>query len=413
LNTIIVIPFIVLGQLEIARVIGNPLHWWYFLLYIVAISVLYFSCSWLGLTLAPRLVYSASRFEKGKQMKRMSVTSILLNLVLVIQTIVPFILTLFLDSKLYQQIFIYTPHGWFAILGEAMFNNTIIVWRATLFGLGAILFSCLFLILSYYRTNFSLNLEDFESLITESHTEAKKPWSLPLLERLPIPFKSTTKAFVLMENRKRSLGNMMTILVGIVFVAVLILGNVFSCLDWSTYVFVGACVFGLLLFFFSSIEGLQLLFGARNTFLIAQSAPKGIRKMLIGKLLQIIWNSFFDYLCVGILLLVFHMDKLVAVLLTIGIIVLSWNGLALGVLALSFAPFFEMADITSNPVRGLQITLPTNANLMITGSLLILFISIFGFQRLAIVITIAISYLILFTVFYYLLAERLLLKFNT
>ncbi|MHA1557556.1 MAG: hypothetical protein ACTSPM_11560, partial [Candidatus Heimdallarchaeota archaeon] len=154
-------------------------------------------------------------------------------------------------------------------------------------------------------------------------------------------------------------------------------GFIYDQYDWSNYIFVGAIVVGFFMLTISSTEGLQILFGGKNTFLVCQSAPNGIRKMLVGKTIQVLFSYAIEILCVAILLLIFHNDRLDAILLLLTIICGAFNGLMTGLLSLSVAPFFETTDITSNPIRGLQIALPLNINIFLVGGIVIILVLIF------------------------------------
>ena len=154
-------------------------------------------------------------------------------------------------------------------------------------------------------------------------------------------------------------------------IGILIVGLLFDQYNWSAYVFFGAIGVAGFSIFYSAIDGVQLLFGGRNTFLVSQSAPKGIRKMLIGKVMQMLYSYSIEYICLFILLMVFQTNKLHAFLMSITIVAATFNGLTLGLLSLSIAPFFETSDIASNPLRGLQLTLPLNISFVITGAIVV------------------------------------------
>lgn len=364
LNSIIFLFIFLLGHLELGRIGGVSVNWWYFILHFLAISLLYLSVSWLGITIGPKAV---SQMDEEKGTTQPKGLSWWLGLLVTIQFLLPLILAFLLSSEQYQTIFSFIPTGWFALVAKEIFSSQSIQVIPSLFGLLAILFSLVFIVIAYFRTNYTLNLDDFESLSGTEQINIETPRAVKLLERLPLPYMFSIKAFYLINHRKRTFARFRDILILLLVVAVIVLGVVFNQWDWSMYIFYGAIAIGFLLLSQASIEGLQILFGSRNTFLLCQSAPKGIQKMLVGKMIQVLLGNVKEYLALLLLLLIFHTDKLIAILLVLVIICGTFNGLAVGLFALSIAPFFESADITSNPLRGLQLSLPMNFNFLFTS----------------------------------------------
>ena len=84
---------------------------------------------------------------------------------------------------------------------------------------------------------------------------------------------------------------------------------------------------------YASIDGIQILLGGKTVFLISKSAPKGIRKMFLGKIMQIMISYLLEMLCLGVLLFTFHQDKLIAFLMTITVISAIFNGIVIGLSA--------------------------------------------------------------------------------
>ena len=412
INYLIFVPFIMIAQVEAARLAGMSINWFYLFFHFIALSVLFFSLSWLGLTLGPKAVFNVDKQKKGQRGTR-DIRMMLLSLLVVFQFFIPIILAFFLTPEQFEIGFTYVPTGWFAKLSREIFLSQSIDLIPSIFGLLSILFGSIFLVLAYFRTNYSLNLENFEALTGQVSSNSKTPFAVKIIDKLPLPHKYSIKTFYLLSSRKNSLNRFVDISFVIGLISVTILGFIFQQYDWSNYIFLGAIVVGFILLTVSSTEGLQMLFGGKNTFLVSQSAPNGIRKMLIGKIIQLLFSYVIEIVCIAILLLIFHNNKLDAVLLILTIICGAFNGLMTGILSLSVAPFFETTDITSNPIRGLQIALPLNINLFLVGGIVIILVLIFQtipFWVLFIILAIVFTGL---GIIYFIIAEKLLLKFQT
>ncbi len=412
INYLIFVPFIMIAQVEVAKLAGIGINWFYLFFHFAALTVLFFSLSWLGLTLGPKAVFNIDKQRKGQKGTR-NIGSLLLSLLVVLQFFIPIILALVLTPEQFEIGFTYVPTGWFAKLAQEIFFSQSIDLIPSMFGLLAIFFGSIFLVIAYFRTNFSLNLENFEALTGEVSTNSKTPIAVKFIDKLPLPHKYSIKTFYLLNKRKNSLNRIVDIGFIIGLIGITIVGFIYDQYDWSNYIFIGAIVVGFFMLTISSTEGLQILFGGKNTFLVCQSAPNGIRKMLIGKTIQVLFSYAIEILCVTILLLIFHNDKLNAILLILAIICGAFNGLMTGLLSLSVAPFFETTDITSNPIRGLQIALPLNINIFLVGGIIIILVLIFQ------TIPFWVLFLILAVVFtglgmtYFIIAEKLLLRFQS
>lgn len=411
ISNIIFTPFIMLGHLELARMGGATVNWWNFAFYFVTISVLFYSISWLGITLGPKAVFKAR--DDDTQQKSRNIVPFWVSLIIVLVFFTPIILAFLLSAAQYELVFTFLPQGWFAILARDIFDSPTIDLIPSLFGLLTILFSGIFLVIAYFRTNVNLNLENFESLSGTSSAKAKIPLLMRIFDKLPLPYKSSVRTFYLINHRKRAFTQLVDIFFLIAVVGITICGFIFNEIDWSSYILYGSLAVGFFLFATASTDGLQILFGAKNTFLISQSAPNGIRKMLFGKVIQMMISNAIQYLGLGLLLLIFHANKLRAILVAILIFFAIFNGLATGFFSLSIAPFFETSDITANPIRGLQIALPLNINLTVIGGLAAIVIFILGFELLWVGLIILIVYFILSGLGFLFLAEKLLQRFET
>ncbi|MBD3192012.1 MAG: hypothetical protein GF308_15300 [Candidatus Heimdallarchaeota archaeon] len=374
LNNLILLLFFLLIHLELGRIAGIPLNWWYYIIHFIAISLLYLSISWLGITLGPKTVSQMDQEKGATKSKGLSWWS---GLLVTLQFLLPLILAFILPPDQFQTIFSFIPTGWFAFVAKEIFTSQTIQVIPSLFGLLAIVFSLIFVVVAHFRTNYTLDLDDFESLSVTEQIDIETPRTVKILERLPLPYMFSIKAFYLLNHRKRSFARIWDIFILLVVVAVIVLGFVFSQWNWSMYLFYAAIAVGFLLLSQASIEGLQILFGSRNAFLLCQSAANGIQKMLVGKMIQVLLGNVKEYLALLLLLLIFHTDKLIAILLVFTIICATFNGLAVGLFALSIAPFFESADITSNPLRGLQLSLPMNFNFLFTSGAIALGLLLF------------------------------------
>ena len=412
INNIIFIPFIMIAQVEVAKLAGLSINWFYFFLQFVALIVLFFSLSWLGLTLGPKAVFNVDKQRKGKKGVR-DIRFLLLSLLVVFQFFVPIALATFLTPEQFELGFTFVPTGWFAKVAKEMFFSSTIDLVPSLFGLLAILFGSIFLVFAYFRTRYSLNLENFEALSGEDSTSSKTPIAVKIIDKLPLPEKYSVKTFYLLSSRKNSFNRLVDILFVVGAIGITIVAFILTQYDWSDYILYGSIIVGFFLITISSTEGLQILFGGKNTFLVCQSAPKGIRKMLYGKVLQLLFSYFLEILSIGVLLLVFHENKLNAILLILAITFGSFNGLMTGVLSLSIAPFFETSDITSNPIRGLQIALPLNINIFLaSGIVIVLFVLIPTIQLWIIFLILSVTFAAL-GIAYFFIAEKLLLRFQT
>ena len=410
-NNAIFTPFLMLAHLEIARLGGATVNWWYFIFYFIVISVLFYSISWLGITLGPKAVFKIKDGEDKQRNK--NIIPLWVSIVIALTFFVPIILAFILTPAQYELGFTFLPQGWFAILARGIFNTNTINLIPILFGLLTLLFSGIFLIFAYFRTNYNLNLENYEALSGSGSAKAKTPYILKILDKIPFPYNYSMRAFYLINSRKRTLTQLVDIFFLIAVVGIIISGFIFPDIDWSTYILYGSLGVGFFLFATASTDGLQILFGGKNTFLICQSAPKGIRKMLFGKVIQLMISNAVQYLGLALLLLIFHTNKLQAILVAILIFCAIFNGLTTGFLSLSIAPFFETSDITSNPIRGLQVALPLNINITIVGGLSAIVLFLLGFEFIWVVFIILIFYFLLSGMGYLLLAQKLLQRFET
>ena len=368
LNNLIFIPVIIFGHFEISRLAGIPINWFYLIFYSITITVLYFALCWLGLTIGPRYVVKTANSNK-RTGRRLDITT-WISLIVSLQFTISLILAFVLDANLFQKIFTYLPQGWFAKVGAEAFNGPAITLVPSLFGLLALAFGSIFVVITHFRLKYSLDLENFEALTGNKSMKTHTPYTLKIIDKLKFPYKFSFRTFYLLNYRKTIMNRIIDYIFILSTIGIIIVGLLFDQYDWSTYVFYGAIGVASFSIFYSAIDGLQLLFGSRNTFLVSQSAPNGIRKMLIGKVLQTLYSYSIEYICLFILLMVFHANKLNAFLISVTIIVATFNGLTLGLLSLSIAPFFETSDISSNPLRGLQLTLPLNISFVFTGGLI-------------------------------------------
>jgi hypothetical protein len=367
LNNLIFVPVIIFGHFQISRLAGIPINWFFMIFYAIVISVLYFALCWLGLTLGPRMVVKTA--NQNKKMRRRIDKTTWISIFVSLQFTIVLILAIVLDKDIFQKVFTYLPHGWFAILGSEVFNSSAITLIPSLFGLLALAFSSIFVVLTHFRLKYSLDLENFEALTGDKSMKTHTPFLLKFIDKLKLPYNYSFRTFYLMNYRQTIMNRIVDYIFILATIGILIVGLLFDQYNWSAYVFYGAIGVAGFSVFYSAIDGVQLLFGGRNTFLVSQSAPKGIRKMLIGKVMQMLYSYGIEYICLFILLMVFQTNKLHAFLMAITIIAATFNGLTLGLLSLSIAPFFETSDISSNPLRGLQLTLPLNISFVYTGAI--------------------------------------------
>ncbi len=412
INYLIFVPFIMIAQVEVAKLAGMDINWFYLFFHFIVISVLFLSLSWLGLTLGPKVVFNIDKQRKGQKGAR-DIRSISLSMLVVFQFFIPIILAFLLTPEQFEIGFTYVPTGWYAKLAREIFFSRSIEIIPSVYGLLALLFGSLFLVVAYFRTNYSLNLENFEALTGGGSSNSKTPFVVKVIDKLPLPHKYSIKTFYLLSSRKNSLNRLVDIAFIIGLIGITIVGFLFEQYDWSKYVFLGAVVIGFILLTVSSTGGLQILFGGKNTFLVCQSAPNGIRKMLIGKIIQLLFSYTIEILSVAILLLIFHNSKLDALLLILVIICGAFNGVMTGVLSLSIAPFFETTDITSNPIRGLQIALPLNINMFLVGGIVIILVLIFQTIPFWLLFLILALIFVGLGIIYFIIAEKFLLRFQT
>ncbi|MHA1924113.1 MAG: hypothetical protein ACTSVP_13655 [Candidatus Heimdallarchaeota archaeon] len=368
LNNLIFIPVIIFGHFQISRLAGIPINWFFLIFYALTITVLYFALTWLGLTLGPRFVVKTANQNK-KMRRRLDKTS-WISIIVSLQFTITLILAIILDKDIFQKVFYYLPHGWYAIVGSQAFTGPTITLIPSLFGLLALAFGSIFVLITHFRLKYSLDLENFEALTGDKSMKTHTPFALKIIDKLKLPYNYSFRTFYLLNYRKTIMNRIVDYVFILATIGIIIVGLLFDQYDWSTYVFFGAIGVAAFSIFYSAIDGVQLLFGGRNTFLVSQSAPKGIRKMLIGKVMQMLYSYSIEYICIFILLMVFQTNRLHAFLMTITIIAATFNGLTLGLLSLSIAPFFETSDISSNPLRGLQLTLPLNISFVYTGGII-------------------------------------------
>lgn len=412
INNFILIPVIMLGQLELARLAGLTLHWLYFLIYLIAITILVFSLSWIAITIAPRAVHRL-KSTNNNQRQNNRIIPLWVGLLVLIQFVAPFICGTFLSKELFRKIFIFIPHGWFAETATYMFEAETIQLSPILFGLGAIIFSLIFVVISFFTTNFNLNLEDYEKITHKTKTDVSLPRLLPLFEKIPLPYKYSAKAFYLDNYRKRSFDWIMDIFYFLAFVGIIVARFVFPYYNWSLIFIYAAFFFSIFKNSVAAMDGMQLLFGAKNTFLLAQSAPNGIRKMLAGKFIQSLLSNLKTIIPAGIIVIVFVDNKLLATLFAFVFLAATFNGLAVGLFGLSIAPFFETSDITSNPIRGFQLMIPLNVNITLGAGVLGVAIPFLWETVAWLVPLIALVYLIIGGIIAFLFAEKLLKRFET
>ncbi|MFW9923045.1 MAG: hypothetical protein ACFFDW_07120 [Candidatus Thorarchaeota archaeon] len=410
-NNIFLTPILFIGHYQLSRMSGATINWWFLSFYFILITILFFSVSWLGITLGPKAVFNMKQQQEGKKDRR-RMRTILLNLVVAIQFFVPLVLAFFLTPEQFELGFKFLPYGWFAEVGQAIYSTTTIDLIPTIFGLLTLLFSSIFVFVAFIRTNFSLNIENFESLMGDTGGKTRTPKAMKLIDKLPIPYKYSVRAFYLLDYRKNSFNRLVDYFFVLIGIGVIILGFVYPELDWSLYVFTGSLIAGLLLTAMASTEGLQILFNGKNTFLVCQSAPKGIRKLLYGKTIQVFMNYFIEFLVIAIVLLIFHTNKLNAILIAIMILCSIFSGLSIGIFSLSIAPFFETADITANPLRGLQIALPMNINFMATAGIVVLLVYLFHSIGYWLIFLILPFYFIGIALLFIYFAEKLLIRFQ-
>ena len=412
INNIIFVPFIMIAHVEIAKLAGQTINWFYFFYLFVTLVVLFFSLSWLGLTLGPKAVFNVTKQQKGQRGVR-DIKFILIGLFVVFQFFIPAGLSVVLSPELFEKVFTFIPSGWYAKVAKEMLYSNSIDLVPSLYGFAAICFGLIFLVFAYYRSRYSLNLENFEALSGEAVSNSKTPLVVKIMDKLPIPEKYSVKTFYLLSNRKSSINYLVDILFVVAAIGVTIVGLILTQYNWSNYVFIGGIIVGAMMLTMSSTEGLQLLFGGKNTFLVCQSAPKGIRKMLYGKVVQLLVSNLVEIFSISLVVLVFHNNIINALLLVVTIICGIFNGLMTGVVALAIAPFFETSDITSNPLRGLQIALPLNINLFLAGGVVIVMLVFFPTLPFWVIFLILSAMFTLLGIVYFFIAEKLLLRFQT
>ncbi|NHK29847.1 MAG: hypothetical protein FK730_00750 [Asgard group archaeon] len=412
LNNFVFIPIIILLHIELAIFAAVEINWLYLFFFSVAITVLMLSVSWLGITIGPKALF---RMKKSniEDPKKKSAYPFWLGLIISIQFFAPMICAISLEPDIFERVFQYIPYGWFGIIGNEIFNPVESNSFALLFGFLAIFFGLIFVIFAYYRTRFSLNLEDFEAVSSKGITKNITPWGLRILNKVPLPYKYSIKTFYLINQRKSLFNRISDIFFILVTIGVFVLGFVIKSIDWSTYIFFGSIAVGYFLMTYASIDGIQILLGGRNVFLISKSAPKGIRKMFLGKIMQIMISYIIEIICICILLFTFHQDRIIALLMTITVISAIFNGIVVGLFALSIAPFFETADLTSNPLRGLQLALPMNVSMGIIAGVVITVITFLGLGYLWLIFLVLIIYYLLSGIGLFFSAEKLIQRYET
>lgn len=410
INNLVFIPVIIFGHFQIARLAGVPINWFYLIFYSLAITVLYFSLCWLGLTIGPRMVVKTA--NQNKKMRRRIDKTTWITIIVSLQFTITLILAIILDANIFRKIFIYLPHGWYAILGSESFLSSIITLVPSLFGLLAIAFGSIFVVITHYRLKYSLDLENFEAITGDKSMKTHTPKLLKFIDKLKLPYNYSFRTFYLMNYRQTIMNRIVDYIFVLATIGIIIVGLLFDQYNWSAYVFFGAVGVAAFSIFYSAIDGVQLLFGGRNTFLVSQSAPKGIRKMLIGKVMQMLYSYTIQYICIFILLMVFQTNRLNAFLMSVAIITATFNGLTLGLLSLSIAPFFETSDISSNPLRGLQLTLPLNISFVYTGGIIYGFYLAFWPQLDWLLFLLLIVFELVSGIGYLLLADKLFQRFQ-
>lgn len=412
LNNFVFIPIIILLHIELALFAAVEINWLYLFLYSIAIAILMLSVSWLGITIGPKALFKIKSGNIDETKKR-NPYSFWLGLIIAIQFFAPVICAIILEPEMFEKVFQYIPYGWFGIIGKETFNPILSNPLALLFGFLAIFFGLIFVIFAYYRTRFSLNLEDFEAATTKGITKNITPWGVKIINKIPLPHKYSIKTFYLINQRKSLFNRISDIFFLLVTIGIFVLGFVIKSLDWSTYVFYGSIAVGYFLMTYASIDGIQILLGGKNVFLICKSAPNGIRKMFLGKIMQILISYGIEIVCISILLFTFHQNRLIAFLMVITIISAIFNGIIVGLLSLSIAPFFEAADLTSNPFRGLQLALPMNLSMGVIGGVVFTVITLLGVSFLWVIFLILISYYLLSGIGMFYLAEVLMQRYET
>ncbi|MHA1125516.1 MAG: hypothetical protein ACTSO7_04225 [Candidatus Heimdallarchaeota archaeon] len=410
INNLIFIPVIIFGHFQIGRLAGIPINWFYLIFYALAISVLYFSLCWLGLTIGPRFVVKTA--NQSKEMGRRMDRTTLFNLFVALQFTISLILVIVLDADLFRRIFIFLPQGWFAVLGSETFLSTNITLIPSLFGLLAIAFGSIFVVITHFRLKYSLDLENIASLTGGKSMKTHTPKALKIIDKLKLPYNYSFRTFYLINYRKSIVNRIVDYIFILATIGIIIVGLLFDQYDWSTYVFFGAIGVAAFSIFYAAIDGVQLLFGGRNTFLVSQSAPNGIRKMLSGKVMQMLYTYSIEYICIFILLMVFQTNKLNAFLMTATIIAATFSGLTLGLLSLSIAPFFETSDISSNPLRGLQLTLPLNVSFVYTGGIIVGFYMAFWPHLSWLLFLLLLIFEVASGIGYFFLADKLFQRFQ-
>jgi hypothetical protein len=406
------IPIIILLHIELAIFAAIEINWLYLFFFSVAIIILMLSVSWLGITIGPKALFRMKK-SNTEDPKKKNAYPFWVGLIIAIQFFAPMICAITLTPNMFERIFQYTPYGWYGIIGKEIFNPTVSNSLALLFGFLALLFGSIFIIFAYYRTRFSLNLEDFEVVASKGITKNITPWGLRILDKIPLPHKYSIKTFYLINQRKSLFNRISDIFFVLVTIGVFVLGFVIKSINWSTYVFYGSIAVGYFLMTYASIDGIQILLGGKNVFLISKSAPKGIRKMFLGKIMQIMISYIIEILCLGILLFTFHQDKIIALLMIITVISAIFNGIVVGLFALSIAPFFETADLTSNPLRGLQLAMPMNLSMGIIAGVVITVITYLGIDYLWLILLILIIYYLLSGIGIFFSAEKLIQRYET
>jgi hypothetical protein len=411
LNNFVFIPIIILLHIELAIFAAIKINWLYLIFFSVAITILMLAVSWLGITIGPKALF---RMKKSgiEDSKKKNPYSFWVGLIIAIQFFVPIICAISLEPDVFDKVFQYIPYGWFGIIGKEIYNP-VISTSALLFGFLAIFFGLIFVIFAFYKTRFSLNLEDFEAVASKGITKNITPWGLRVINKIPLPHKYSIKTFYLINQRKSLFNRISDIFFALVTIGVFVLGFVIKSIDWSTYVFYGSIAIGYFLMTYASIDGIQILLGGKNVFLISKSAPKGIRKMFLGKIMQIMISYTIEIICLCILLFTFHQNRIIAFLMILTVISAIFNGIVIGFFALSIAPFFETADLTSNPLRGLQLALPMNLSMGIIAGVVITVSTFLGFDYIWLMLLILIIYYLLSGIGLFFAAEKLIQRYET